>query len=317
MKSTTSRAMETEFGFYPHPLDDVKTKTVTIHTLPKLETKVKEVCSDKNVEKGWIYSPPQEIHHVFADLTQVCPYPARVFGLPKTHKLVHHNTDNLQHVEFLVWVLSFFVGMRLSTTEAGFVDATPIKYRTLTDFTVKKDDLSHVLSLGDQFWQNNTQDRSKLFRSAIHTLFISHNPQFVRFRYESFIFAYIALDTCWLLSKEKLKPDQKKPNHTERIQQMCETWGIPCPKWDKDIVTLRNFSLHEGLHLGEPLGYSRSTYKEKLGDHLSNNPIRSMQKLVCRLLVAIIEVNDKNYIQSSCDNRSIHLLDLAPPCPPI
>ena len=63
-------------------------------------------------------------------------YAARIFGLPKTHSITHAAPDSVDHVEFHVWGLSFFTGMRLTTTEAGFVDATPIKPGKLVDFVL-------------------------------------------------------------------------------------------------------------------------------------------------------------------------------------
>ena len=305
MKSTTSQCVVAEFGFYPLLLD-IESGPVKVSTLPKLDDRVREVHGSDTVEKEWYYSPTEKILHVLADRVQVCPYPARVFCLPKTHQISHSNATDIRHVEFLVWVLSFFVGMRLTTTEAGFADATPIKPHKLTDFTVKKHNMSHVLLLGNKFWLNNNSEISKLFISAVHTLFISCNPQFVKLRFESFIFAYIALDACLTLSiKKGITLNSPKKNFIEKI---CEKYGIHCPQWCKDIKELRNLSLHQGLHLGEPLGFSVSSYQDKLGQHLPYNLPLSMQNLVCRMLVAIIGVNDKKYIRSSCEGRSRHSL---------
>ena len=55
------------------------------------------------------------------------PYASRVFGLPKTHLIEHAEATNQDHLDFHLWALSFFVGMRLTATDAGFLDATPLK----------------------------------------------------------------------------------------------------------------------------------------------------------------------------------------------
>ena len=47
------------------------------------------------------------------------PYSSRVFGLPHTHTIEHETAVDEEHIEFHVWALSFFLGMRLTTTEAG------------------------------------------------------------------------------------------------------------------------------------------------------------------------------------------------------
>jgi hypothetical protein len=47
-----------------------------------------------------------------------------VFGLPKRHIIEHAAADSDDHLTFHLWAFSFFTGMRLIATEAGFVDAT-------------------------------------------------------------------------------------------------------------------------------------------------------------------------------------------------
>jgi hypothetical protein len=47
-----------------------------------------------------------------------------VFGLPKRHVIEHAAADSDDHLTFHLWAFSFFTGMRLTATEAGFVDAT-------------------------------------------------------------------------------------------------------------------------------------------------------------------------------------------------
>ena len=132
------------------------------------------------------------------------------------------------------------------------------------------------------------------------------NPQLVKLRFESFIFSYIALDACLTLSRKK----GIVLNHSKKyfIEEVCEEYDVHCPQWCKDIKKLRNLSLHQGLHLGEPLGFSVSSYQDKLGKHLPHNLPLSMQNLVCRMLVAIIGVDDKNYTRSTCEGRSRRLL---------
>ena len=83
------------------------------------------------------------------------PYPNRIFGLPKTHTLAHAAADGPGHLDFLVWALSFFVGMRLTTTEMGFLDATPLKPRKLIDFVPSSREVERDLALAEQFWQAN------------------------------------------------------------------------------------------------------------------------------------------------------------------
>jgi hypothetical protein len=53
-----------------------------------------------------------------------------VFGLPKTHTISLGDANTAPgYLEFCMWALSFFLGIRLTTTEAGFLDATAITRR--------------------------------------------------------------------------------------------------------------------------------------------------------------------------------------------
>lgn len=175
-----------EFGFYPKPLQ-IEEGAITISTLPDLDDKVKGVSSS-GVEKNWIYASPQRERDFISLRVRELPYPSRVFGLPKTHVIRHAETKSEEHIDFHVWVLSFFLGMRLTTTEAGFVDATPIKPMKLVDFILSNTALSHVIRLAEAFWINNLDKHrnAKWFMAAVHALFLGQKPQ--SFQFEKFIY---------------------------------------------------------------------------------------------------------------------------------
>src|SRR5690606_29454737 len=110
---------------------------IEIHTLPDLAATVALVGAE-GVEADWIYAPPQEVYHFGSSggRNRTMPYPSRVFGLPKTHAFTHTSAESDDHLTFLLWALSFFEGMRLTATKAGFVDATPIVPGKLVDFGI-------------------------------------------------------------------------------------------------------------------------------------------------------------------------------------
>ncbi len=88
------------------------------------------------------------------------PYSARVFGLPMTHVLEHQSADSDENVNFLIWCLGFLLGLRLTNTEAGFLDATPIKAGTLHDIVwFGKDSIPKALGFADQFWGGAVVER--------------------------------------------------------------------------------------------------------------------------------------------------------------
>lgn len=277
-----------EFGFYPKPLE-VKEGAITIRTLSGFDHKVKETMASDMVENDWIYAP----------------YPQRVFSLHKTHEIEHTEATNGEHIDFHVWVLSFFMGFRLTTTDAGFVDATPIKPRKLTDFCLHGNSLNQVIRLAEDFWTNNSKKPriAKQFNAAVHSLFLGKNPQ--SFQFEQFIYLYTAIDACYALAKEIKK--LKRTNHGQRIKCMCKGLGINVPEWGVpdsnggcEVSKIRNNTLHEALYEGLPLGFNIN----KSGA-FGNLPLE-MSKLICRLLVALIGGNDKPYLESPVSNRSIH-----------
>lgn len=107
-----------EFGYYPVEVN-IETEQFSLLTLPGLIEKVERVNNHKNVVKGWIYPGNKEVYNLNGGITTM-PYSHRVFGMPKTHTLKLKNTSSLETLNFVVWCLSFFKGIRLTTTEAGF-----------------------------------------------------------------------------------------------------------------------------------------------------------------------------------------------------
>lgn len=107
-----------QFGYLPIYLE-FETSTLCVSTLSNLNEIKKEIENDKTVSNGWIYSGSQQ---------------SRIFSLPKTHQIKTKGNESKAYLEFMVWVFSFMFGMRLTSTEAGFLDATPIRQGKLTDF---------------------------------------------------------------------------------------------------------------------------------------------------------------------------------------
>jgi hypothetical protein len=108
--------MTLEFGFYPHAYD-VTIGNITISTLPDLEAKIANIESHEWVRDGWF----------------CVPGPQRIFGLPKTHTISYAHPTTDDHLQFLIWCFGFSVGMRITSTEAGFLDATPIEEGAMSD----------------------------------------------------------------------------------------------------------------------------------------------------------------------------------------
>jgi hypothetical protein len=303
-------SLERQFGFYPYALE-IDTGRVKISTLPRLEKTVEKIEGHKQVAAEWYYSPQRASSDPFTGKITRLPYPRRIFQLPKTHLLQVSNpasSDPELHIKFYVWCLSFFVGMRLTTEEAGFVDSTPIKVGKLVDFNAKLD--CKILHIIDDFWTNNSSsDVANSICAAIHSLFLSQNPQ--NLEYEIFSYLYMASDACYEIAR-KLKNVSGREPHNRRIEWVCQNYGLPCPIWAQatplpgtiKVSDIRNSLAHEALWDQQPLGFSTKT------SGITGNLNLQFKALVCRLIVAVMGCSTNSYLKSLTNTRQRYLLDL-------
>jgi hypothetical protein len=302
--------MSVDFGFYPLRLD-TDYRDFQIKTLGGFEATVTAVMSEPFIEGDWIYSPPRRVHDFGTNSNRVLPYPSRVFGLPKTHTL-SHQTDDPIRLRFLIWCFGFLVGMRMSDQQAGFLDATPIKPGVSNDIVWLGESLTIALGTADAFFTAHASAPkvALTIRAAVHSYLASDIPTLLD--YERFIHLYTAIDACYA-AHGLIAGQPKKVSHAERIAYLCEELGLPVPPWaDRNstfVATQRNETLHEGLFFGEPWGFSIC------GGEQHNDPkhqmlLLEMQKLTCRIVVAILGVQDHEYLTASVSDRQRHGLRL-------
>lgn len=297
------------FGYYPRRLD-VQAGPVTIASLANIEKSAAKIAASTNVERDWIYAPRRRVRVMGGDVTQ-SPYAARIFGLPKTHSIEHASPDNEDQLRFHLWALSFFTGMRLTSTEAGFVDATPIEPAKLVDFFPCGGGIASAVELAEAFWIKNRGEpaRARRLGAAVHALFLAKNPRLLEF--EEFQLLYTALDACYALLTSLHNPP-KDPRHAKRIEWMCDTFAMPTPAWaiyhaskKKSAVSdIRNNMIHEALFEGEPLGFSLLRLQPGL------NLTLEMHALICRFIVALIGAEKTDYVRSPVNTRNCFSLKL-------
>ncbi|MEN8274165.1 hypothetical protein I8T81_11950 [Acinetobacter seifertii] len=305
MQTEINNGVSAEFGYYPK-IYNLTTERFSIQTLANFEENLELIKNDPNIQKDWIYPGPALQHDFITGKTQDLPYTARIFSLPKTHILTLFKSQNMDDLDFVVWCLSFFTGMRLTIEEAGFLDATPIKQGKLVDFVLTDCTLEDAINLALDYIEAERENfrATKRVIAAIHTFFLSQFPQNLPF--ERFQYLYMAIDTCFKIIATKSKPN-KKLNHAERIQWMCEKFDIPTPSWSmtndnkSDISIVRNDTIHEALFFDEPLGFS--IYGGNQPTTNSVNVLLQMQHLVCRLLVAILGKPDTDYVKTNVESR--------------
>jgi hypothetical protein len=303
--------MSVDFGFYPLRLD-TDYRDFRIRTRDDFDSSVEAVRSEPFIEGDWIYSPPKKVYAFGTNSTKVLPYPSRVFGLPKTHNLSHQTDDPVRH-RFLIWSFGFMVGMRMSDEKAGFLDATPIKPGVTNDIVWFGDSLMIALGLADNFFTANaTAPKVELaVRAAMHSYLASDVPTLLD--YERFIHLYTAIDACYAARGLVVGRPKKIVRHAERIAYLCEELGLPVPWWDDRnsafVAKERNETLHEGLFFGEPWGFSICGGKQQ-NDPKQHMLLLEMQKLTCRILIALLGVQDREYLTSPVSDRQRHRLRL-------
>jgi len=296
--------VECQLGYYPRPLD-FTVGDLTISTLDGFDEAVKGVNECDQIEKDWLYAPAARSKDLMSGVVRTLPYSARVFGLPQTHRIVHTSASDIEHVRFLVWVLGFIQGMRLTDMEAGFLDATPIKPGKLHDIVWLGQSNQKALGIADSFWQRHAGNLriAKAVVGIIHSLFLSQTPTHLCF--EEFIYLYTALDGCHYVQSLVAGQNPRGGKHSERTANLCAAFNCPVPAWADcqtgTIAKYRNETLHEGLFFDEPLGFRIFSGSSVLGAH--QNTLLEMQGLTCRFLCAILGFNDPDYITSPVDTR--------------
>lgn len=297
-----------KFGYYPERLI-IDAHGIFVRPLPDFKETVAAMERVEGIEADWIYAPPSGVLDIFSDEVRLQPFPKRIFGLPQTHEIEHPAPDGQEHLDFHLWALSFFTGMRLTSTEAGFLDATPLKPRKLVDFNLHGDH-SDAVDLAEAFWIANRSvvQRAHLAAAAIHALFIAQNPRHLQF--ERFLYLYTAIDACYALAAS-LNPPSYRLTHAERIAWLCQQFGMVVPEWalpaaskGVEVATIRNATMHEALFMGEPLGFALH------GVGTNQNLPLEMEALICRLLVALFGAPTSEYASSPITTRQQHGLRL-------
>jgi hypothetical protein len=296
------------FGFYPRAFD-IAVGSISIATLPNLDATVQAIASSQFTENNWIYAPPQETRHFPSGVITTRPYRARVFGLPKTHRLTHSQAQDPAHLRFLCWCFGFFAGMRMSDTEAGFLDATPIKPGTAHDFLCSEDTLTLMLGHAERFWNAHSENPriEAAMRGIIHSYFMSQTPTLLDF--ERFIYLYTALDGCHCVNA-LINGLPTNGSHKERIAKICDHFSIAVPKWVDSVTPTRNATLHEGLFFNEPLGFQIFGGSDR-AKNADQNLLLQMEALSSRLIVALLGMADNTYVRSPINTRQIHSLHLS------
>jgi hypothetical protein len=168
-----------------------------------------------------------------------------------------------------------------------------------------------MIALGtadDFFTANASVPKVELtIRAAMHHYLASDVPTLLD--YERFIHLYTAIEACYAAHGFITRQPKERASHAKRIAYLCEELGLPVPWWadhnSRFVATQRNETFHEGLFFGEPWGFSI------FGGEQHNDPkqqmlLLEMQKLTCRIVIALLGVQDREYLTSSVSDRQRH-----------
>jgi hypothetical protein len=306
---------------------------ISITPVPDLDEIIERTSTSPLVDGDWYYAPRSGRRSFPSGEITELPFSTRVFGLEVTHVLEHASATaaDVGRLEFLVQCFGFFVGMRLSHTEAGFLDATPIKPGTAHDIVWLGASLETAMTHADAFWLRHGRKRPKLVTGllgVIHNFFLAQNPQLLGF--ERFIHLYTALEGVHFVhvGKRKRRKTKRRPSHRERIKLLCRAFGMTVPSWARkgsrfNIVDIRNSVIHDGLFLGEPFGFASfhaypGTWRKEAQERKDRRErarreaaglLLGMSNLVSRYLIALLEMRP-TYLRTKVNATQPHGLAL-------
>ena len=301
--------LEKEFGFLPYKIS-IKTEFCSISVLPDYDDRIEKVKKSNPIHFGSVYPKlPDKKFFSSGD---------RFFHLPPTHLFTLKDADGDLHIDFLLSLLSFFIGIRLVTSNSGNLDCNFIEKYRATDFFLYDNQLAIILEHAQRFWQENLENPtiSKLLISAVFSFFLSHSA--VYFEEEKYWLLCKAVDTCFKLEKTRGRFKAENIKQESKSKKLCKIYGIPtdCIIKHEDQITafsdsdLRNEFSHASMYDGElflHFNYFNKRHDNKKGfihrrtDHL----LTEKRRLFSRFIVGLIGICAKEYLKTdiSCISR--------------
>ncbi len=210
----------------------------------------------------------------------------------------------------LIWVFGFLVGMRLSDQDRGFLDAAAVSPGMSNDVLWCGDSLQAALSQSDAFFLKHASNRKveTAIRAVIHSYLLATNPTLLDF--ERFIYLYTALEAAFTAYTHV---HGKTAFNQGKLVFLCDSLKVKKPDWVANKAFLfdpRNETLHEGLFFGKPWGFGT------FGGSQSSTPeyatiLHQLQNLLCRIVLALLDLRDEAYLQSAVDDRQVHGIHLS------
>lgn len=224
---------------------------------------VAEVVHGAVISRDWIYPPA-------VDINPLMHSPTIVFLTPSTHYLqIDANVDHPGLSDFLILVLGFFLGLKLTPAGLGHMQRMARRRGLLVDFTDSGRDLEHAMRRAMLFFSSHRNDHEvlALTEAAFHWFLSS---QSYNHAFEVFAWQYTVLDNVHRLT-EILVPSYAAlgGGHAQRPVNLANQFRSPLPVNFVDpsrsmpnaaaLARVRNELVHEARWLGQPLGFSANS----------------------------------------------------------
>jgi len=244
--------------------------------------------------------------------TEGVDLPCERFELPVTHCLtVTGHAYDVDQGAFLVLVLGFCLGLKLTPRGTGHLMATPWRERTLSPFYADNPDILVVLRHALSFWRSQPPEVRSLAFSAIHWHLTAHS---YRQQHDRFAWQYTVMDNIYKLTcridRTFGQPDPRNPDrdllgHRWRPGALGQKYGSPMPTafgtGDAAVLSgLRNELIHEARWCGEPIGYSVSTTGHDL--------VHALQYYNAQLILGFLDVRCR--FRQTSDPMQLQALDI-------
>lgn len=235
------------FGYLPCKWD-IKFEGGSISPIQEFD-QVSTVIDKYKDEEGFIY--PADRQQIRSDLSSSLPdmftfeppvpffqyvYTSHVLCLRDTEVDIRKGAG-----AFLIHLLAYLFGVRLQFYDWWLDGRVPVKSTHnihVTHLTVEK-----FISCCYATWKSLDEEQQN---RIINILYMHSRSPSYEWDWEQFMIEYTVLDGCWKFAEPLF--GLKKGKHKERINVLCQKFGIPLnEKLITDIVTLRNDLFHETL----------------------------------------------------------------------
>lgn len=219
--------------------------------------------------------------------------PALLHHLPASHTLCFSDPSTMEDPRrgagaFVIHLLGYLFGTRLQFWDWWFDGRVPVRLQATHNIHFTEATVQDFLSHSYKILRAWAEEERRLLANA---LYMHCRAPSYEWDWERFTIEYMVNDACWKVAEIRCGVRAKR--HADRINILCQMFGIPIPSKDKptidDIVRLRNELFHEALWDGSQpcTGVGGDTFLQTY----------NLRRLNQRLIPALLGY-DTSYVQT-------------------